>query len=457
MDETGIQSTADSTLLADAETLVQTAGGTILDEDPAFQVERGAVVGRYTILDRLGAGAMGVVYTAYDPKLDRRIALKLLRIPQEDNGNQIVARLIREAQALAKLNHPNVVTIHDCDTIGDMVYLAMELVEGQNLTRWLRATPRALSEILRIFIQAGRGLAAAHEVGLVHRDFKPDNVLIGNDGRVRVADFGIARNVDEDPLAGPSAVARVIAEGEDEAEGSEVSTARLTQTGAVVGTPAYMAPEQHLGTRVDPRCDQFAFCVALYEALYGSHPFPAKSYLELRQVVLSGKTAAPPNRSDIPPAVRAAILRGLAVVPDRRFESMTLLLDALGQDPARRRTRWTLGVAAALIVAAVGATAYTVKNTSNACEGADRHLTNIWDEPARAAAENAFRATGLPYASKAWETSAKVVDRFAEGWVAMRTEACEATAIYHEQSTELLDRRMACLDHHLRRLTATTQ
>ena len=444
-----------ATVLADDETLVQTAGGSIEDEGPRVDVERGTTVGRYTILDRIGSGAMGVVYTAYDPKLDRRIALKLLKIPQVD-GALVIARVLREAQALAKLAHPNVVTVHDADSIDDMVFVAMELVDGSNLGKWLRQRPRTPPEILQIFIQAGRGLAAAHAAGLVHRDFKPDNVLVGHDGRVRVVDFGIARNADEDPLAGPSTVGRVLDRDPFES-GADVHP-RLTQTGAVVGTPAYMSPEQHLGTRVDGRCDQFAFCVALYEALYGAPPFPAKSYVELRHAVLSGRLQPPPSTADVPPHVRAAILRGLSVIPERRFATMTDLLARLEDDPARRRRR-ALGSAGvgALLAGLVALTVHRIAAAPPPCEGAARHLRGVWDAPVKESIERAFLATGQPYAGKAWESSSRTLDAYASAWVSMRTAACEATEIHHEQSAEAMDLRMSCLDRQLRRLAATTK
>ena len=391
-----------------------------------------------------------MVYTAYDPKLDRRVALKLLRIPKVDNGTQMVARLVREAQALAKLNHPNVVTIHDCDTLGDHVYLAMELVEGTNLSGWLGAEERSASEIIDSFRQAARGLGAAHRVGLVHRDFKPDNVLIGHDGRIRVADFGIARNADENSQDEPLP--------EDTPNSSlnkweaESSTARLTQTGAVVGTPAYMAPEQHLGLHVDARCDQFAFCVALYEALYGVHPFPCKSYLDLRQRVLSGEVTPPPAQSDVPPQIRDAILRGLEVAPNRRFPTMEALLAALSDKP-QRQSLALFGLLGAIFAIIVVGSILSREPTS--CAGSERHLHGIWDEEARLEAEHAFIATGRPYAATSWKNSASTLDRFSTDWMEMRRETCEATEVYHEQSAELLDLRMACLDRHLRRFAAT--
>ncbi|MBK8263019.1 MAG: serine/threonine protein kinase [Nannocystis sp.] len=444
-----------ATVLAE-ETLVQSTGGSSSEMRGGVDVERGGVIGRYTVLDRIGAGAMGVVYTAYDPKLDRRIALKLMKVPADD-GSLVSARLLREAQALAKLSHPNVVAVHDADSIGgEIVYLAMELVEGVSLTKWLKRQPRGREEVLGVFVQAGRGLAAAHAAGLVHRDFKPDNVLVGDDGRVRVVDFGIARNADEDPLAGPSTVGRLVERSQLES-GIELSGARLTQTGAVVGTPAYMSPEQHLGTRVDGRCDMFAFCVALYEALYGCHPFPARSYVELRAAVLSGKVR-PPSGADVPPHLRAALLRGLAVLPDRRFATMDALLAVLEDDPVRRR-RWVAGsVGLGVVFAAiVGLAVHKISAAPPPCEGAARHLVGVWDPQVKEAVAQAFLATDQPYAAKAWESSAAAMDAYAGAWVAMRTAACVATEVHHEQSPEAMDLRMACLDRKLRRLSATAQ
>ncbi len=228
--------------------------------DPSAEaLERGAAVGRYVILDRIGAGGMGVVYAAYDPELDRRVALKLLRTDRFAAPGHL--RLLREAKALARLTHPNVVAVHDAGTFGDQVFVAMELVEGETLRQWLEAGARSWREVLDRLLAAGRGLAAAHAAGLVHRDFKPENVLLGRDGRVRVVDFGLAKalaDAAEEPAAPDS--------------GGELASP-LTEWGAVLGTPAYMAPEQIRGIAADARSDQFSFCVALYEALYGERPF----------------------------------------------------------------------------------------------------------------------------------------------------------------------------------------
>ncbi|HET6583005.1 MAG TPA: serine/threonine-protein kinase, partial [Nannocystaceae bacterium] len=229
------------------------------------RLARGTTLGRYVVLERIGSGGMGVVYAAYDPQLDRKVALKLLHAREErdgDSGGR--ARVLREAQAMARLSHPNVVAVHDVGVVDDTLFVAMEFVEGVTLGHFIAAGSRRWNEVLDVFEPAGRGLAAAHAAGLVHRDFKPDNVMIGNDGRVRVMDFGLAR-----------AAAEITTESSEGSGGSIVELSgvdRLTRTGALVGTPAYMAPELLAGGNADARSDQFAFCVALHRALYGTAP-----------------------------------------------------------------------------------------------------------------------------------------------------------------------------------------
>ncbi|HET6585525.1 MAG TPA: serine/threonine-protein kinase, partial [Nannocystaceae bacterium] len=226
--------------------------------------EPGARVGRYVLLERIGMGGMGIVYAAFDPELDRRVALKLLRGSAGEARADL--RLLREARALAKLTHPNVVPVFDVGSAAGRPYVAMEFVEGQTLTRWLAARPRSQAEILRVFGEAGRGLAAAHAIGIVHRDFKPDNVLLGgsgDDGRVpaivRVGDFGLARPV---TATSSRTSADAIALPSDADEPLDASP--LTRVGLVLGTPSYMAPEQHRGEDATPATDQYALCVSLY-------------------------------------------------------------------------------------------------------------------------------------------------------------------------------------------------
>jgi predicted Ser/Thr protein kinase len=297
------------------------------------ELPRGARFGRYVVLDWLGAGGMGVVYSAYDPDLNRKVALKVLR---NDGADRLPIRdlLLAEAQAMAQLAHPNVVTVFDVGSVDDRVFLAMELIEGQTLASWLRARPRKRSEILAMFVAAGNGLAAAHAAGLIHRDFKPDNVLIGNDGRVRVTDFGLARPAPQEPDSATL-------------DPSEPIAASASQTG-LAGTLAYMAPEQYLRRSADARADQFSFAVALYEALYGERPFASP--------LTSGDPAAvtAPRHGGVPVALRQVLLRALRQDPGQRYPSMAELLTALASPPWRARS---LAVAAIVVVTAVVAAA----------------------------------------------------------------------------------------------------
>jgi serine/threonine protein kinase len=273
-------------------------------------------VGRYEIEAAIGAGAMGIVYRARDPKLGRAVAIKLVRAISASSVAS--ARLLREAQAMALVRHPNVVPIFDVGPADDAVFLAMPLIEGGTLKQWLRERARPCNEILDRFIAAGRGLAAAHAAGLVHRDFKPDNVLLGAAGEVQVADFGLAC------LAGGEATPHP--------RPRPLPPGALTQTGDVLGTPAYMAPEQLRGRTSDARADQFSFCVALWESLYDERPFapPAAGTADPIRAWLDAITATPnpPRRSD-----RAwlgpIIARGLHPDRDRRWPSLEALLDAI--------------------------------------------------------------------------------------------------------------------------------
>ncbi len=305
------------------------------------------MLGRYRVLGVLGAGGMGVVLRARDDALDRVVALKLVRGEVAVETPESRARILREAQAMARLSHPNVVQIHDVGEVDGQVFVAMEYVRGQTLGEWIDALAPSLTPeqrrrvILEHFVAAGRGLAAAHGAGLVHRDFKPANVLVGEDGRVRVTDFGLARSAGEAPASEASTDAGWLHES-------------MTRTGAVVGTPAYMSPQQIVGEAIDARSDVFSFTVALYEALHGVRPFRGAGAVELRESMLRGQVdAGDPTR--VPPWMRAVLLRGLAFEPGARYPTMDALLEALSEDPElrrRRRRRIALGlvVAAAVVV-----------------------------------------------------------------------------------------------------------
>ena len=307
------------------------------------KIHVGSVIGRYVVIERLGAGGMGVVYAAFDPDLDRKVAIKLLPAQHDDTDRERrEERLTREAKAIAKLSHPNIVAIHDVGVHDDQVFLAMEHLGGGTLRQWLSSGRRPWRQILRLFLDAGRGLAAAHAEHLIHRDFKPENVLLDKNGVTKVADFGLVRlsgALESDD--GPPAAADMRVEG-----------AALTRTGALMGTPAYMAPEQFSGGPVDARADQFAFSVALYEALYGERPFAGDSVAALAASVTAGQVRPAPAASPVPGWVRKPLLRGLAADPARRHPTMAQLLEALARDPAVRRRR-LLGGASAVTIALV--------------------------------------------------------------------------------------------------------
>ena len=305
-------------------------------DDPGPRIEAGAVLGRYVVLHPVGSGGMGVVYAAYDPELDRKVALKVLR----DVGAEHRQRLSREGQAMARLSHPNVITVHDVGTWDDRLYVAMEFVDGGTLLSWLN-TERAYQEVLQVFIAAGEGLAAAHAAGLVHRDFKPANVLVNAEGagrtlRPRVTDFGLAR---------PHASAQQADSTPDPpmSEASSALTMSLTRTGAMVGTPAYMAPEQYDLRPVDERTDQFSFCVALFEGLYGRRPFAGSTIAELAANVTGEKIVLPTQTKGVPPRVLRALRRGLSTDPTARFESMDALLAGASCSSASRKCRSASG------------------------------------------------------------------------------------------------------------------
>ncbi len=294
----------------------------------------GARLGRYTLLHQLGSGGMGVVYAAHDARLDRRVALKLLRRDLALRAPHVKARLLREAQTIARLTHPNVVTVFDAAVIDDDVVIAMELVTGGTLSALLRARRPGMRALLDLFVQAGQGLAAAHEAGIVHRDFKPDNVLVTEGGRALVSDFGLARITIDEPLSRPP-------------EG-EVDAMAMTRTGARLGTPAYMAPEQHAGLATDARTDQFSFCVALHEALYGERPFVGSTLEALAQAVSRGEVRpAPRDRAcplgcGAPCCAGSRSIRGRAIRrcgAPRRARSDEARLDRRGDRGRHRRRR----------------------------------------------------------------------------------------------------------------------
>jgi tetratricopeptide (TPR) repeat protein len=395
------------------------------------------LLGRYEMIEQLGAGGMGVVYRARDRQLGRDVAIKLV-LAGDDPNETLAARLLREAQALAQLSHPNVVAVYDVGRVEGGVFVAMELIAGTAGDEWLREQKRSWREVLRVFRDAARGLAAAHAVGLVHRDFKPANLILGDDGRVRVLDFGLATQVVDESA---------------ESSGPEAPTSlldlALTQAGAIVGTPPYMAPEQHLGEPCDPRTDQFNFCAALYRALYGQRPFEGKTYGELKDNVLAGRVRPPPADAAVPGWLREIVMRGLAVEPDRRWPSMDAIIEALSRDPVARRRTLALAAAAIALVGTGAAVWYVRRDPAATCNVGTRDLAGIWDPARTHAVEEAFTQTDKPYAADAYAAVARALDGYTARWIAMRTDACVATRVRGTQSAELFDLRMDCLQRRV--------
>jgi tetratricopeptide (TPR) repeat protein/predicted Ser/Thr protein kinase len=416
----------------------------------------GGRLGRYLILRLLGEGGMGLVFAAYDEDLDRKVAIKLLRTdgpagPLDKNW------LLAEAKAMARLSHPNVVQIYDVGELEGQIFVAMELVTGASLRDWLRQERRTIPEITRVFVEAGRGLAAVHRAGLVHRDFKPQNVLVADDGRVRVLDFGLALfhlDLEDSGARGPGT-------GAHRSLAATAATSATTRVAGRItaGTPAYMSPEQLRGDPTDARSDQFAFCVALYEALFHERPYPGKNLRELRESITAGKIRPPPADTRVPARLRKLLLRGLDPAPARRWSSMSELLAALDVDP-RRRVIALLGLALLLaLLTALALAAYyraLAAPQTSPCEGGAARIAATWGPPQRDAVAAAFTATGVPYAG---DTLSKVHGRFdmyTKTWSEKHRDLCEDHR-RGELSPALYDRAAACLDAARRDLGALAQ
>ena len=404
------------------------AGSTVGATEPV-----GATLGRYRLERELGAGGMGVVHAAFDPDLERRIALKVLR--DATATREAKDRLMREARAMARLANPNVVTVHEVGTAGGRDFVAMELIHGETLAEWLRSSKRAPSAIIDAFLAAGRGLAAAHAAGIVHRDFKPHNVLRSRDGRIVVTDFGLAREAEG---ALPAALDATLPVGSHTtATSTSSSLAGLTVTGSLLGTPAYMAPEQWSGGAVTPATDQFAYCVALWEALAGERPYPGPTFDDLRSQVARGPMAIDASR--IPRRVRRLLRRGLDPAPGQRWPSMDALLAQLVH--AQRRSGVASAIAGgALVAAAALVVALRAGDApAPACEPPERDVNAVWS-PAIATEVRAktsdAHVTVLAAAYKDWQTA--------------RTAACSAPP-------KVRQAQLSCLDGVLARFDALRQ
>lgn len=399
----------------------------------------GDTIGRYVVLERIGAGAMGQVFAAWDPQLDRKVALKVLKNAVSSDEHQ--ARLLREAQTLARLSHPNVVTVFDVGRWEGQRFIALEFVDGGSVREWLGAQSRDVKDVLSVFLEAGRGLSAAHQAGVVHRDFKPDNVLVRGDGRAQVTDFGLASEsadrVDDGPVLEPGA--------------------SLTGTGALLGTPAYMAPAQLDGAPATAASDQFAFCVALFEALTGQRPWSGSTVESLRGAMRDGPAPAFPNVSEVPLPIRKAVLRGLSVQEAARWPSMVALLDAL-QPVSARRSPTALGL---VVLAMVGGLALVFGRASveveTKCPPSAERLAGVWDEAVRGKVAAVFAPSTAPWATSLSASVTAALNTYAQSWTRQHAETCEATWVRKEQSEHALDLRMRCLDERRSELAAVTR
>ncbi|MCH9686611.1 MAG: tetratricopeptide repeat protein [Deltaproteobacteria bacterium] len=442
--------------------MVQTIGDESMTAGEAPRTP-GRRVGRFTVLGQLGQGGMGSVLQAYDDTLDRQVAVKLMH---ESLGNRHEKRMLREAQALARLSHPNVVQVYEVGKVDGRMFIAMEIIHGQTLAQW-HETPQPWRECVDVYLQAGRGLVAAHAEGLVHRDFKPSNGIIDDEGRVRVLDFGLARDagmLDEedspDPESSPgSALTR--------SSRSQVSTPRastsrrlppdmasllgsspsvleedLTRTGAILGTMAYMAPEQVRGRLADATSDQFSFCASLWEALYGERPFHQGGLTAIKMAA-QRQPLRPPTGIHTPSWLLRILRRGLSIDPEDRWPSLEALLDKMER---RRRPRWPVMVPAGVAMLGVGALGWALlRSEEPPCAATESQLRDAWDPVVQQTLASKFHDTQLEYADRTWSLVEPQLQAYADQWVTLKTDICE-TRLDDTQSTAPLDRREDCLD-----------
>jgi tetratricopeptide (TPR) repeat protein/predicted Ser/Thr protein kinase len=408
--------------------------------DPELSSAPNRRIGRYVLIEEVGRGGMGTVHAAYDPKLDRKIAIKLLR----EDGTGTVARMLREAKVLARVSHRNVVVVHDADTHAGQAYIAMELVPGKTLRRWLAERRRSWREILRVLVDAARGLAAAHEAGVVHRDFKPDNMLVTQSGRVVVTDFGLARDVGED--------------GSQEASTEQIAIVDDdTAAGVVIGTPAYMAPEQFTGTAVDARADQFAWCVVAFEALAGRRPFAGYSALEVRASMVAGRMASPRDGA-MPRWVMRALTRGLAFDPADRHASLAALIEHLETRPRRRRIAFTVAVVAVSLLATVGVRTWLDARRTAACEHTGRDEAHAhWNDDARGSVTAAILGTGVIDAERTAAKTVALLDEYSARWRGAREAVCVDAEVRRTIDPTVAERAHACLQERATALTALVE
>ncbi len=446
-------------------TLVDGSLGPESDDVPG----KGRRIGRFRVVGELGRGGMGTVLHAYDETLDRQLAVKLVR---DRTGAGEDKRMLREAQALARLSHPNVVQVYEVGKVDGRMFIAMELVHGETLAKW-HEKAQPWRECVDVYLKAGRGLTEAHAAGLVHRDFKPSNVIIDTEGRVVVLDFGLARDTgtaDEAEAEAEEGAPRSATRRRGRRSSSSVAVHRssgsrnhglppalaslvgstssvleedLTRTGALLGTLAYMAPEQVRGRAADELSDQFSFCASLYQGLFGERPYVQGGFSAMT-MALDGRRPEPPPGIRVPRWLMAALWRGMQVEPDQRWPSLEELLDHIER---RRHPRWPIWAPIGLGVLGAGVLTVGLLSTEpSPCEKVPDELDGIWDDAQRQALERKFRETGLEFAERTWEVVHPRIDTYAERWVEMRIEACEGQLRETHNPTPWA-RRVDCLDY----------
>lgn len=419
----------------------------------------GTRIHRYLILGLVGKGGMGAVYKAYDPELDRRIAIKILTLsPQQGETASVPqARLMREAQALAKLNHPNVVSVFDVGTYQDGVYIAMEYVDGKTFRDWLKEDNPTLKEKLDVLIAAGQGLEAAHAQGIVHRDFKPENLLVGQAGQVKVLDFGLARGADFGATAGVQNEPLSQIESQS---GDNILSQPLTQVGARIGTPVYMAPEHFQQQELDEKTDQFSFSVTCFEAFFGKRPFRAKTLDDLALKVTEGPIRIPDGAS-VPKWIQEVVFRGLSKSKRDRYASLTILLKDLQFDPEAAKRAAQKKRIVTLLISFLSLLPFGIwfmlTNAGEVCSHPAEKLSLVWSEQHKQKVSKSFASTELTYAVDSFVRVDKLFDGYLAQWATMYTQTCTATKIRGEQPVEIMVLKMGCLDKYLGNVEALSQ
>ncbi len=396
-----------------------------------FSTDEPTHLGRFLVLDRLGAGASGVVYSAYDPQLDRKVAIKLLRLGGEHAQQR--ARLAREAKAMARVHSDNVVSVYEQGTTdAQQLFVVMQLVDGTTLSEWLVEEKPGVDKAIEVLLAAGDGLAAAHKVSLVHRDFKPDNVLIDKEGRVRVADFGLSQNCSQD--------------GEAEYGGlAGAENLALTQTGAMVGTPDYMAPEVLQGSAADVYSDQYSYAVTLYHSLCGRLPHSATTIPELLKSVGTIPPLVPATGA-MPGWLWRIVQRALSTKPEQRYPTVEALLRDIRMRLARRRNG-PLYVGGALVCIVAGVMLFRAGSdkSTEVCTGAQAEFENTWNTSTEFSLKQALSPTGTPRHQETFERAQALFNAYGEEWTNTHRNVCMETQ-RGEQNGTTLSMRMRCLD-----------